>query len=159
MNKNGFIVMQKPKIGNFISNSCCSQWNISHDNNLDFIIDENGKYSFCFCKNDFTDKKSITMQTKMNYDSKIEFNYELFKTNASIVVTLLQGGRMKKVKLGKEQKLSEELNKNDEIIIKINCDDAICGEIIGIINNIEILLNEYEEIKIDYNKFISNIKH
>jgi hypothetical protein len=153
--KNSFVIIKTPKIGNIKNNSYCSGWIFGNNDNLDFVLSDDGNYVICVCKKDFEFKKSIELRTKILHDTMIEFNYELINEKSNIMITIIRNGN--KINIYPEQnRVEKDLLQNDEIIIKMQSENGCCGEIIGIINDIKFTLNEYEneEIKIDANNFI-----
>jgi hypothetical protein len=151
--ENSILFIKNPKTGNFNEKSYCSGWKINNNDYLDFIT--NDDYSICICKNDFNLKKTVELKTKILYDTKIEFAYQLIDEKSNIVLNITRDDKKTNIDFYKE-KILIELKKDDEIIIKIQSENGYCGEVIGIINNMKANLNEYEEIEVYLNTLISN---
>jgi hypothetical protein len=125
--------------------SCYNKWESANSEYLNFIIDETGNFSFCACKENINGKKSISLQTKILQDTKIKFSYDLFVDTTSIVVIIENNEKKYKINLNKEKSISAELKRDDTLIIKFITEKAICGEIIGIINNFTVGNNNIKD--------------
>jgi hypothetical protein len=147
------LIVKKHKIGNFISgvgndnNSFTNNWVITNTNNLDIVFIENGSKALIICKsNNYSN--TLELKAKFNYSTKINLKIKMSNEKSSFKVLIINENKRTIIK---DTFIESNILENDEIKIIFNTDDNIeIGDIIGIIENIEIYINDFEICEIDY---------